>query len=84
MAGRPVRIVLHAQAADVVACRSLDVELPADATVAAAKRALAARFPRLEPLLAVSALATDDEYLRDDAPLGEAAALHLVPPVSGG
>ncbi len=84
MPTRHVQIELHAQAADVAGCRHVGVDLGAGATGADVKRALAERHPDLGALLAVSALATDREYVRDSATVGDAQSLHLVPPVSGG
>ncbi len=84
MPTRPVRIELHAQAADMAGCRHVEVDLGAGATGADAKRALGDRHPALGELLAVSALATDHEYVRDTARVGDVDSLHLVPPVSGG
>lgn len=81
---RLVLVRLHAQAASLASTEETRVELAAGATAADVKSALAGRHPELAKLLSSCVVATDEEYLRDAAPIGEAAALHLVPPVSGG
>jgi hypothetical protein len=82
---RRVTIALHAQAADLAGLTETGVEVSAAATPAELKRALAREHPRLAPLLPSSVIATEREYLADEAELDEREErLHLIPPVSGG
>ena len=61
----------------------LDVSAPA--TVAAVKRALAATFPELAPLVPQLMIAIDSEYASDDQRLiPPGAEVAAIPPVSGG
>lgn len=58
--------------------------LPADATVADLRRALAAEHPAITPLLSSTMVAVDLEVADDDAPLAAAHEIALLPPVAGG
>lgn len=62
---------------------SVELELPAAADVAAAKRAALAAFPTLESLEGIRG-ALREAYVADDARLAEGDELALLPPVSGG
>ncbi len=75
---------MHARAAGLAGTSSAELRLGAGATAADVKAELAAIHTRLAPLLPSCVLATDREYLRDGAPIGDATRLHLIPPVSGG
>jgi molybdopterin converting factor subunit 1 len=77
-------VLLFARARDLAGADRVDVQLPADATVAALRRALAERFPKLAPLLERSAFAVDNEFAVDTTPLPPSAVVALLPPVSGG
>ena len=79
-----VTVQFHAQAVDLVGARDTALQIDDDATCGDVKRALVARHPELEGLASVSALASEREYLADSAPIGDQAALHFIPPVSGG
>lgn len=79
-----VTVRFHAQAADLAGTREARVEVPETATCALVKEAVANAHPALAGLIPSSVLATDAEYLHDSAPIESAAALHLIPPVSGG
>lgn len=79
-----IRIRLFAQARDLAGRDELELNVPAPATVATARAALAEQVPALAPLLGVSRLALDAEYVVDGALLSDGAELALIPPVSGG
>jgi molybdopterin converting factor small subunit len=81
---RRILVKLHARASELAGAAEADVSVGSGASCAAVKRQLAERHPALAGLLASCALATDAEFLADDAPVGDAASLHLIPPVSGG
>ena len=79
-----VRVLLFAGARARAGCDRLELELPAGATVAQARQALAARCPALGGLLARGAIAVNEEAADDGDVLPENAELALLPPVSGG
>lgn len=79
-----MKVRLFARARDLAGADTIDVDLPAGATVGDLRQHLAQRYPALAGLLQRSALAVNDDFA-DDAltlPLGAEAA--LLPPVSGG
>jgi molybdopterin synthase catalytic subunit/molybdopterin converting factor small subunit len=63
---------------------TVEVDLPAGATVADLKRLLESRWPRLAGRLARVRVAADLEFLAETASLPAGAELALIPPVSGG
>ncbi|HYH65695.1 MAG TPA: MoaD/ThiS family protein [Urbifossiella sp.] len=75
---------LFAAARDLAGAAVLPIELPADATVADLRAALAARVPALAALLARSAVAVDHDIAADAHVLTAAAEVAVLPPVSGG
>jgi molybdopterin converting factor subunit 1 len=79
-----LRVRLFARARDVVGRDALDVSLPAGATVAELRQALAERYPALAGLLKRSAIAVQDEFTDDALVLFPGAEVALLPPVSGG
>lgn len=79
----PVDVLYFGGARDAVgAARETLAEQPA--TVAELRRALAARHPRLAPVLARCRIAVDQEFAGDEAPLRSGAEVAVVPPVAGG
>ncbi len=79
-----VRIKLFARARDLAGAAELAVELPAGATVAELRRALAREHPSLAGLLARSAVAVADDFAADTMVIPADAEVALLPPVSGG
>jgi MoaE-MoaD fusion protein len=79
-----VEVRLFGGLADRVGSPRLEVELPADATVADLRTAVAAAHPPLAPLLARTSVAVDLEVARDEQPLRDAREVALLPPVAGG
>ena len=75
---------MHARAGELAGVAEAAVDVSDAASAGSVKRELARALPSLEGLLGSCALATDAEFLADAAPLGDAALLHLIPPVSGG
>jgi molybdopterin converting factor small subunit len=84
MKPRTIRIELHARAGELAGARVAALELPAAATCADLKAALARAHPALGGLLAACAVATERDYLAEGASLGDGDRFHLIPPVSGG
>jgi sulfur-carrier protein len=75
---------LFAAARDLAGTAAVTVELPAGATIADLRAALAAAMPALAPLLARSAVAVNHDFAEDDRVLADADELAVIPPVSGG
>ncbi|MBA4063957.1 MAG: molybdopterin converting factor subunit 1 [Isosphaera sp.] len=78
------RVLLFAAARDLAAADAVAVELPAGATVADLRAALAARVPGLAPLLRRSSVAVNHDFAEDDRVIAPADELAVIPPVSGG
>lgn len=79
-----VRVLFFGAARDVVEANSLDISLPAPATVASAFRQLVARFAKLERFGRSLLFAVNEEYATPDTVLNENDELAVFPPVSGG
>jgi len=79
-----MKVRLFARARDLAGADSIDVDLPAGATVGDLRRVLAERYPQLAGLLARSALAVNDDFADDALTLPVNAEVALLPPVSGG
>ncbi len=79
-----MRVLLFARARDLAGAHTLDIALPAAATVGDLRRCLADQCPRLAGLVARSALAVNGDYADDALPLPANAEVAVVPPVSGG
>ena len=79
-----VAVKLFAAARQLAASDEAVVELPADATVAELRVALAAAHPALAPLLRHALFAIDAEYATDATCIPADAEVACIPPVSGG
>jgi molybdopterin converting factor subunit 1 len=79
-----MKVLLFARARDLAGADAVEIDLPPGATGAGVRRALAARYPRLGPLVQRCALAVDDEFAEDDTVVPPTAVVALLPPVSGG
>jgi molybdopterin converting factor subunit 1 len=79
-----VQVRLFARAKDLAGVDVVTVALREPATVADLRHRLLAEHPRLEPLLARSVFAVNDEFADDTLRLSADAELALLPPVSGG
>jgi molybdopterin converting factor subunit 1 len=79
-----MKIRLFARAKDLVGADSIDVSVPAGATVADLRRQLAVTWPALASLLERSALAVNEELADDALTVPANAEVALLPPVSGG
>jgi len=78
-----INIIAFGIAKDIVRGRQLQMELPAEATVADLKKELCARFPDFERLASLR-VAVNNEYADNVQILGEQDEIVLIPPVSGG
>ncbi len=79
-----VRVRLFARARDLAGADAVAVEMPAGATVAELRRRLGEACPALRPLLPRSAVAVNEDFAGDAAPIPPGAEVALLPPVSGG
>ena len=79
-----MKVLLFARARDLAGEDAIHIDLPAGATVAELRRALAVRYPKLTGLIDRSAFAVDDEFAEEKTPIPATAVVALLPPVSGG
>lgn len=79
-----MKIRLFARARELAGTDTLEVELPAGATVAELRRRIAGTCPALADLLGRSALAVNNEFADDSETLPSTAEVAVLPPVSGG
>jgi molybdopterin converting factor subunit 1 len=79
-----VRIRLFARARDLARQDAIQLQVPPGATIGDLRWELAAVFPSLGAILPRCALAVNDEFAEDSAPLPPDAEIALLPPVSGG
>jgi molybdopterin converting factor subunit 1 len=79
-----LRVKLFAVARQRVGRESIEVEMPASATVAHLRAALSEQFPALADLLRHSRFAVNSEYAAEASTLGLTSDIALIPPVSGG
>ncbi|MGH2598303.1 MAG: molybdopterin converting factor subunit 1 [Dehalococcoidia bacterium] len=79
-----IRVLLFAGLRETAGTRELRVDAPVPATVAGLRAAVAVACPPLRPLLANAAVAVNEEYADDTAPVQPGDVVALIPPVSGG
>ena len=79
-----VEVHLFASLREAIGADRIEVEVPADADVAALRRALTERTPELAGALQICRVAVDQEMAPEDTPLAGAREIALIPPVSGG
>ena len=77
-------MLLFARARELAGAGEVALALPAGATVADLRTALAAAHPELAGVLARSAVAVDEEFAEDGTMIGGGAVAAVIPPVSGG
>lgn len=82
--GITVRVLCFAQLRDRLGGSEFVSMLPVGATGRELIRALAERNPAIGPLLAVSRLAVNAEYVQIDTALHDGDEVAVIPPVSGG
>lgn len=79
-----VRVLFFAAYAELVGCPSVDVEVPAPATVADVIRHLRANVPGAGRLPERPLAAIDQVHAHHDHPVASGAELALLPPMAGG
>ena len=81
----PIKVLLFATLRDHAGGKkSIEVALPAGATVKDLKVQIREDFPALKESMTSVLVAVNREFALDEAPLGETAEVALFPPVSGG
>lgn len=79
-----VHVMAFASAADALGAGELSWELERSSTVQSLRAELAARYPRLAPLMPRLAIAVRGALATDATQLHEGDEIALLPPVSGG
>ena len=79
-----VRVKLFAIARQRVGSESVEIELPASASVGLLRSALSDKYPLLADVLPHVRFAVNSEYAADSQPIPAAAEIAVIPPVSGG
>lgn len=79
-----VKVLCFAQLRDQMGGSEIAVSLPHGATSCQLLRLLKNQHPRVEPLLEVSRLAVNCEYVSGDVELRDGDEVVIIPPVSGG
>jgi len=80
----PVRILYFAAAREAAGTPAEELAAPGFESVAALRRALAARHPGLGRILPRCRLAVGEELAAEEAPVPDGAEVAVVPPVAGG
>ena len=79
-----LEVKFFARARDLVGSGTALFDLPAGATVADLRAALAQRYPELRPLVPRLHIAVGQDYATDGTLLSPASDVACFPPVSGG
>ena len=79
-----ITILLFAGAAEILAQRSVSVQVQHGATLADVAASLRAAYPQLASLLAISRWAVDHEFVPLSRLVAPEEEIALIPPVSGG
>ena len=79
-----IRILFFATLRDYVDAKMIDLEVPADITVAELKRLLVSRYPKMIPAQNSMMAAINREFAADEQVIPLEAEIALFPPVSGG
>jgi len=79
-----IKVLFFATLRDNIGARTLELELPAQATVAELKELLVKKYPKLSPARQTIMVAVNREYAADEQIVPADAEVALFPPVSGG
>jgi len=79
-----VQVRLFAAARQAAGSATVELELPAGATIGQLRGRLAGEFPQLSGLVGQAMFAVDTEYVRDSHEIRPGADVACIPPVSGG
>lgn len=79
-----VKVLLFATLRDYVGARSVEIEIPTQATIRDLEEQLVAAYPRLGVVRNSMMAAINREFAADDQVVPEDAEVAFFPPVSGG
>jgi molybdopterin converting factor subunit 1 len=79
-----VRVLLFARARDLAGRDTVEMDLPAGATVAQLRERLASELPALAGFVRRCAVAVEGEYAGEGDVVREGVEVAVIPPVSGG
>jgi molybdopterin converting factor subunit 1 len=79
-----VKVKLFAVAKQRAGCDSIEVELPAPATIHHLRSALIQQYPPLADIVPHARFALSSEYAADSAAVSPDSEIAIIPPVSGG
>jgi molybdopterin converting factor subunit 1 len=79
-----VKIFFFATLRDTVGAKTVELELPAETTVAALKEILVKRYPKMASAQKSIMAAVNREYAADEQLIPGDAEIAFFPPVSGG
>jgi molybdopterin converting factor subunit 1 len=79
-----IKILFFATLRDYVGAKAIELEVPADTTVARLKESLVKRYPQMLPAQNSIMAAINREYAADEQVIPLDAEIALFPPVSGG
>jgi molybdopterin converting factor subunit 1 len=79
-----IKILFFATLRDYVDAKTIELEVPADITVAGLKNLLVSRYPKMTTAQNSIMAAINREYAADEQVIPLEAEIALFPPVSGG
>ena len=79
-----VRVQLFAVARQWAGAETVELELPAEATIGALRKAMIEKLPKLEQFGPLLRFAVNSEYADDAMQIPGGAEVACIPPVSGG
>lgn len=79
-----IKLLFFATIRDRAGMRSLELDIPADMTIAQLKEKLGLEYPNLKESMKSVLVTINREYAFDEAPVPSMAEIALFPPVSGG
>ncbi len=83
-AGFKVCVRLFAAAKERAGQAEINLDLPAESTVAVLRSQLQKAWPTIEPLVRAAMIAVNEEYATDQTVIRPGARIAVIPPVSGG
>ena len=79
-----IKVLFFATLRDYAGIKALELEIPADTTVAGLKELLTSRYPKMIPAQKSIMAAINREFAADEQLIPMDAEIALFPPVSGG
>jgi molybdopterin converting factor subunit 1 len=79
-----IKVLFFATLRDYVGAKTIEMEIPAETTVAGLKELLVVRYPKMSTSRNSIMAAINREYAGDDQSISMNAEIAFFPPVSGG